>query len=482
MTPLEQAFAAHRTGQYERAIALYRQMLALDANHAAACNGLGFAYFSLGDYSSARAGFEAAIRIEPAFPEAFHGLGLIEKSWGNYEVALQHFRHAQRLRPNYVDAIAGEAGSLEALGSKKEAYDLLASLMDNGTINANLAVAYASVARHVGESERALAALRRVLDSPNLSHADQVYLNFEIGQFLDAAGDYDQAFEHFRMGNRLKGAVFDHARHVGIVNEIIRAFGRKGFPGIARAANHTDLPVFIVGMPRSGTSLVEGILAAHPNVHGAGELDFFGLFSRSLPPALVSGKTTAQLVHALDREVLDRAASEYLDLLRRLGGNTVVRITDKMPYNFFWLGFLEILFPGARVIHCMRDPRDTCLSIYSKDFTGQHNYAYDLRNIGLYYCDYRRLMSHWREVGSLPMLEVSYESLVESQELQTRSIVAFCGLPWSNACLDFHSSGRVTRTASYDQVRRPLYRSAIGRWQHYEKHLLPLISVLCDST
>lgn len=479
-TILEQAFSAHRAGQFEQAIALYLQMLALDAKHVRANHGLGLAYFFLGRYPEARASFEAAARLDPSFPEAFHGLGLIEKSWGNYDEALKHFRHAQRLRPNYVDAIAGEAGLLEAVGNKKEAYDRLALLVEKGVVNTNLAVAYANVARHVGETGHALAALRRALSVPNLAHADQVYLNFELGKLLDAAGDYAAAFEHFREGNRLKGAVFDCARHAGIVDEIIRLFDRKGFPDCARATNTSDLPVFIVGMPRSGSSLVESILAAHPGIHGAGELDFFGLFSRSLPPSLTSGKTLAQVVRALDRDTLDRVAAEYLELLRRLGGGVVSRVTDKMPYNFFWLGILELLFSRARVIHCLRDPRDTCLSIYFHDFTGQHHYAYDLRHIGLYYREYLRLMAHWREVGSLPLLEVQYETLVQSPETQLPRIIEFCGLPWDDACSRFYTTDRVTKTASYDQVRRPLYTSAVGRWRHYEAYLSPLIETLAE--
>lgn len=477
---LQQAFSAHNQGQLEQAVALYRQVLALDATHVWANNGLGLAHFALGHYSEARASFEAAVRIDPSFAEAFHGLGLIEKSWGNYDEAFKHFRHAQRLRPDYVDAIAGEAGLLEATGQRQAAYNLLASLVDKGIVNTNLAVAYANVARHLGETERAQKALRRALEVPNLAHADRVYLHFELGKLLDVIGQYDAAFGQFREGNRLKQARFDPAQHAALVNEIIRAFGEKGFPACARAGNASDLPVFIVGMPRSGTSLIESILASHPGVFGAGELDFFGLFSRALPPALASGKSISQLVHALDTATLDQVATEYLGMLRRLGGDAVVRVTDKMPYNFFWLGLFALLFPRARIIHCLRDPRDTCLSIYFQHFTGQHHYAYDLRNIGLYYREYLRLMAHWREVGTLPMLEVQYETLVQSPEMQLPRIVEFCGLPWDDACSRFHATDRVTKTASYDQVRRPLYGSAVGRWRNYETYLQPLNEALSE--
>ncbi len=477
---LQQAFGAHSQGRLDQAVALYRQVLALDATHVWANNGLGLAHFSLGHYPEARACFETATRIDPSFAEAFHGLGLIEKSWGNYDEAFKHFRHAQRLRPDYIDAIAGEAGLLEATGQRQAAYNLLVSLVNKGVVNTNLAVAYANVARHLGETERALMALRRALKAPNLAHADRVYLHFELGQLLDAMGQYDTAFEQFREGNRLKPVSFDPAQHTAVVNEIIHAFSEKGFPACARASNTSDLPVFIVGMPRSGTSLMESIIAAHPNVYGAGELDFFGLFNRSLPPALVSGKSISQLMHALDNTMLDRIATEYLDMLRRLGGDFVTRITDKMPYNFFWLGLFAMSFPRGRVIHCMRDPRDTCLSIYFHNFTGQHHYAYDLRNIGFYYREYLRLMAHWRDMETLPMLEVQYETLVQSPETQLPRIVEFCGLPWDNTCSRFYATERVTKTASYDQVRRPLYASAVGRWRHYESYLLPLIEALAE--
>ena len=475
---LQQAYSAHTQGRLEQAIAHYKQVLAQDSTHAEANYGLGLALYDLARYPESRDRFKAAVDRNSSYPEAHYGLALVEKALGNFDQAFSHLHHAQHLRPDYVDAIATEAALLEIVGRKQEAFDLLAKYIDRGLINTNLAVSFASAARHVGEDERAVTVLRRALDVPGLAQSHQRELHFELGRRLDAMKRYDEAFAHFREGNRLKGAVYDHHRQTLVVDEMMQVFGKKGFPGYARATNSSELPVFIVGMPRSGTSLVESILASHPAVFGAGELDFIGLFSRLIPSSLSGKRNMFEVLRDIDVASVSRIAHEYLAMLKRSGGDTVVRVTDKLPYNFYWLGLFTLLFPGARVIHCMRDPRDTCLSIYFQHFTGQHDYAYDLRNIGLYYREYLRLMDHWRDVGTLPMLEVQYENLVESPETQLPRIVEFCGLPWDDACSRFYASNRITKTSSYDQVRRPLYSTAVGRWRNYETHLSPLTEAL----
>jgi tetratricopeptide (TPR) repeat protein len=475
---LQQAYSAHTQGLLDQASVYYRQVLAQDPTHPEANNGFGLALYDLSRYPEAHACFRTAADRNPSYPEAHYGLALVEKALGNYDQAFSHLRRARELRADYIDAIAVEASLLELVGRKQEAFDLLAGFVDRGLVNTNLAVSFASAARHVGQEQRAVEVLSRALEVPGLALSHQRELHFELGKRLDALSRYDEAFRHFQEANRLKGAVYDPARQTRLVDELIRAFSEKGFPGYARATNASELPVFIVGMPRSGTSLVESILASHPAVFGAGELDFMGLFSRLAPPSLVAGGNIFEMMRRLDVASIDRIANEYLAMLRRLGGEAVVRVTDKMPYNFLRLGLLALFFPRARVIHCQRDPRDTCLSIYFQHFTGRHDYAYDLRHIGLYYREYRRLMAHWRELRTLPILEVQYETLVRSPETELPRIVEFCGLPWDDACSRFYATDRVTKTASYDQVRRPLYDSSVGRWRYYERHLSPLLEGL----
>lgn len=475
---LQQAYSLHTQGLLDQAISHYRQVLAQDPTHAQANYGFGLALYDRARYPEAHARFKAAADRNPSYPEAFYGLALVEKALGNFDQAFTYFRTARRLRPDYIDAIAVEADLLELVGRKQEAYDLLVEIVDRGIVNTNLAVSFAKIARHFRKEERALTVLRRALDVPGLAQSHRRELHFELGRRLDALNRYDDAFQYFREANRLKGAVFDHARHVFLVDDMIRAFESKGFPSYARATNTSDLPIFIVGMPRSGTSLVESILARHPAVYGAGELDFMGIFARLAPPTLAGARNVNELMRNIDVSTADRIANEYLTLLKRLGGDAVVRVTDKLPDNYFRLGMLAMFFPFARVIHCARDPRDTGLSIYFQHFTGSHDYAYELQNIGRYYCEYHRLMAHWREVRTLPMIDVQYETLVRSPETELPRIVAFCGLPWDDACNRFYAVDRVTKTASYDQVRRPLYGSSIGRWRNYERYMSPLFESL----
>jgi hypothetical protein len=241
-----------------------------------------------------------------------------------------------------------------------------------------------------------------------------------------------------------------------------------------------DTPIFVVGMPRSGTTLVESILAGHPQVHGAGELDDMLLLRQDLAKAHGAGKVYPDFLQTISIEILDQFATKHLARLESLS-REAARVTDKMPQNFVQLGLIDLLFPGARVIHCMRNPLDTCLSIYFQPFMQHHDYATELRNIGLYYREYLRLMDHWRSVLRIPMLDLRYEDLVENSEEQVRRLLDFCELPWDERCLRHHESGRVARTFSYNQVRKPIYKTSVARWKRYERHLGPLIEALGDA-
>jgi hypothetical protein len=231
-------------------------------------------------------------------------------------------------------------------------------------------------------------------------------------------------------------------------------------------------------MPRSGTTLVEQIVASHPGAYGAGELPDVKQMTSSMPSLWESeAPDYPHCLSYLDSEKMDRMAHAYL---RRLGeyNSDCARVVDKMPHNFFHVGLLCLLFPRARIIHCMREPADSCLSIFSKPFISQHAYGTELRTLGRYYAEYLRLMAHWREVLPGRMYEIKYEDLVSDQEHYSRELIEYCGLDWDDRCLEFYNSRRPVVTASYAQVRQPIYSSSIGRWRHYERHLQPLLDEL----
>jgi hypothetical protein len=300
---------------------------------------------------------------------------------------------------------------------------------------------------------------------------------FLLGKLYDLTGEYDRAFSSYQAGNQLIPARFNRGTHRQSIREIISSFSRERMAAFPRSANASDKPVFIVGMPRSGTSLVEQILSAHPDIHGAGELMHMHNISALIKKITHSDQDFPANLEYLTTGLLDHLADLYLQNVER-DAKHAIRITDKMPSNFRLLGLIELLFPNARVIHCIRDPRDTCLSCYFQQFTKGQHFASSLSDTAFYYNGYQRLMKHWKSVLSLPVFEVNYEEMVAGLEEMSRKLLCFLGLEWHPDCLDFHKTGRRVITASYDQVRRPLYTSSVGRWRNYRAHLDELFNGL----
>jgi hypothetical protein len=251
----------------------------------------------------------------------------------------------------------------------------------------------------------------------------------------------------------------------GFIDNLISSYTHESVSRLPRSSHSSDRPIFIIGMPRSGTTLVEQILASHPDVYGGGELKE------------ISTMVSSVRLGGLRQEDCDALARQYLKHLSELSA-TARFVTDKMPQNFLHLGFISLLFPQAHVIHCIRDPRDTCLSCFFQDFGYAHAYRYKQEVLGKYYNQYQRLMRHWRDVLDIPILDVSYEALVADQAGSTRAMLEYCDLEWDDRCLRFYENTRIANTASLDQVRRPVYTRSLGRWRHYEPYIQPLLASL----
>lgn len=321
-------------------------------------------------------------------------------------------------------------------------------------------------------THRACGYIQALLADPKTSAHDQALLHFTLGHLRDRLGDFDGAFDAVSAGNALSPVTYDPAAAERRFENLRDFFTDERLAGLARSTVRSERPVFIVGVPRSGTTLVEQILDSHSDAAGAGEL----VDIQSIEKKIGAGEAPRRLAE-LRAEDLDPHAARYLAVLDELDADAV-RVTDKLPSNFERLGLIALLFPDARVVHCVRDPLDTCLSCFFQDFRFRNAYSFSLPHLAHYYAQYTALMHRWRDVLPMPMLDVRYETLVENPAETIAELLEFCGLDWDDRCLAFHENPRVVATSSVDQVRRPIYTNSIGRAAHYSNHLKPLVQAL----
>ena len=439
---------------------------------------LGTLCFCAQQYRSAIENYSKALEYSPELPGAHVDLGKVFTTLGEFDRARQHYETVLNNNPGHLGAIAGLAILHERCGETEEAYRVVRRVVEAGHRQTTIANVYANICHRFDDCDEAVKYAESTLESLAESvRWERKVLHFTLGRRYDKLGEYDKAFRHYQQANSQFPINYDPAAHTDLVTRIIQTFSPVHMMSAPRASSRSSRPVFIVGMPRSGTSLMEQVIGSHPEVAPGGELenisDMISLDSGIIGrqggyPGGVPKLTGAQL---------DTLAETYYSSLREISADARY-VTDKMPHNFMALGLIAQLFPGARVIHCMRDPLDTCLSIYFQDFTRHHDYAVDLENIGTHYRQYLRLMRHWRNVLDIPMIEVDYRDMIENQASTVSRLLEFCDLEWNAACLDFHQSKRVVNTASYSQVTQPIYRKSVERWRHYEPYLDKLKAAL----
>jgi tetratricopeptide (TPR) repeat protein len=510
------ALACHQSGDLAGAEEWYRRALAARPGDAENHFRLGLVLAALGRADAAAGGFREAVRLRPDSAEAWNNLGNALFLQDRAGEAVPCYREAVRIRPDYAEAWLNLGNALreddrltEGLTSYREAVrlrpayarahmNLAAALLETGEVGAaeghlreclRLSPGAPQVLHTLADNglfrdgDPGPDELRARLARGGLSPADAAHLHSTLAHLLDRAGRYDDAFAHFREANRLRrdlarqaGTAFDPAEHVRLVDRLVAVFTPEYFERVRGLGSPAEEPVFVVGMPRSGSSLVEQILSHHPDVAGAGELRDFPRLVATLPERLSTAGPYPECVGRLDGPAALALADAYLGRVRERVG-PALRFTDKMLENFLHLGLVATLLPRARVVHCRRDPLDTCVSCFFQKFRGV-NYTCDLEELGLYYRQYQRLMAHWRTALPLPVLEVAYEELVADSEAGSRRLIDFCGLPWDERVLRFHENPRPVRTVSKLQVRRPIYSSSLGRWRRYAAHLAPLCQAL----
>ena len=512
----EHALAFFEENRWVEAGSLLAEICRTDPSDAEAWFKLGIVNFELNAFPQAETCFRRVIELRPDLDSGYYNLGrsleyqakhdealavyrnllqfaphvnvyknigLLLMQQGKFEEALDTYRQGQRIEPDNTLLVAAEVDIYEKLGEYDKAYACLLPYLEEGKEKTEIALRLASLSRHLNCRGEAIDLLERLLRRGGWSGNEiQITLHTALGGLLDAVGDYDRAFEHFREANNLRDCHFDSKAYTAVVDSIIRTFNSDFMQRAPRATVTGQSLIFILGMPRSGTTLVEQILASHPQVFGCGELPDIGQIGNSFEALLGIPQNYPLGVDSLTVENCNLLAEHYRRKVRELSGNSNF-VTDKMPQNFAFLGLIALLFPDAKVIHCMRDPLDTCLSCYFQNFHYSRSsmaFTADLDSLGAYYQQYQRLMRHWKATLDIALMDVNYERLVGNQEEVTREMLSFCGLPWDEQCLDFHNSSRGVYTASSDQVREPVYRRSVQRWKHYEKFIDPLKKALLN--
>ncbi len=499
--------------RHEEAIAHFETALALTPDAAATHNNFGNVLSAMKRRDDAVSHFRKAIEIRPDYFEAHNNLGNALAAEHPAE-AIVHYRKAIEINPNFAEAYNNLANVLGALEQYEEAtayyrkalaidpkmaethYCLGNALITVGRIDEGREALERAIAlaprrpefyRILGECKRFTVGDPHLLameglaeESGTFTDDDRILLNFVLAKAYDDIGRPDAAFRHLREANSLRRTQvdYDEANTLGLHERTIRIFTSELMREKAGLGDQSTAPVFVLGMPRSGTTLIEQLLASHPKVYGAGELlalhnAVYGFFS---PDGL--SRPFPEAATAMTADQFRSLGEHYIRTVTAIAPGAE-RITDKALGNFVFIGLVRIALPNARIIHARRNPVDTCLSCFSKLFTSELLYTYDLGELGRYYKSYETLMEHWRAV--LPqdaMLEVQYEDLVEDFEPHARRIIAYCGLEWDDRCLSFHKTQRPVRTASATQVRQPIYRTAVNRWRPYQNMLQPLLDEL----
>lgn len=461
--------------QLQQANYLYQQVLQLEPENIVALNGLGLIAMQAGMLSLAVEFLTAANEINPEHLAINKNLALAYTRLSRFNEAILQYICILDIDENNTEAHAElarlnlQAGHLDlALHHYRYAFELNPEDPEN----------FHGIVQLDSESLTAadIDTVENILNKWDLALEKRSSFYYSLGNVYDACGRYDEAFANYSVANIGigKGITFDAEKHAAYVTDIIHTYSSglfKKYTG--RDLNQSNQPVFIVGMPRSGTTLVEQILASHSDIFAAGELSLIEDISRKID--IDDDHDFFKPVKDNSKESLKKIAQFYLNSINNLAINNAQKnpliISNKQPANFIHLGLIALLFPNARIIHCKRNPLDVCLSCYFQNFSVDHDYAFDLKAVAKYYQQYERLMAHWKKVLPIEIHTVNYEEMVKNTESTSKTLIEFIGLDWQEGCREFYKTKRQVNTASQVQVRKNIYHSSLNRWLHYEKYL-----------
>ncbi|MBT8071796.1 MAG: sulfotransferase [Gammaproteobacteria bacterium] len=476
---LQQAVRAHSAGDLALAESAYRALIAEKIRTPDIYCKLAAVCVQTGRRGEAVRLWKMALAIDPGYLEASMNLADSYQLSGDLERSEKLYRriiadHKQLHVARYL-----LANLLKSQGKFAEASEFYAAVMEQQPDYTQAHFSYAQIHKYRDRADPHIGQMLDLLRSGDLQPGNRIQLSFALAKAFENIGDYAAAFEHLKTGNDLRKVEFNYdiESDRALIRSIIRCFSQEEMSRIKVPGEDSRRPIFILGMPRSGTSLVEKIIASHSDVHGAGELEYiFALGTR----LFLQRSADFQFGHldAYPRSAFEEFGRAYLAQIRALNDQAGC-VTDKMPFNMMMIGLIRLALPNARIIHCVRDARDTCLSIYKQNFTtGNYRFAYDLKAIAQFHNEYERLMRHWHDVIPGAIYDVSYEALTHDPETEIRKLLAACDLEWQQRCLDFDKTGGVVRTASAYQARQPMYTSSVRLWEKYQPFIQPMLEEL----
>lgn len=513
---LQSAKMAHKANNFREAETGYRRILSMNPRHAEATHLLGLIAIGAGMIADGIDLLEKAVALEPKNLRILLDLARAHREIGHMEETAKVLRRAEKIAPNEPLVIAQLADVLKLTGDYEEALEIA----DRGLVlNPRIAqffatkattleklkrydeaiavcreafkladdaqaeppmmitMVFAQIAPRVGLSDEAVERVNRGLEQPNVHPQERMTALFALANIEAERDNHEKAFDLYQQANSAIEKRWKADMHSQVVDSLIGMYSPERCKQMKRSHNAAETPVFIVGMPRSGTTLVEQILGAHPEVEPFGELLDIWDAARRLSRMTGAQYMTPQFMDALTTKQLDEVAQRYI-ARHRSQARGAKRVTDKLPTNFLNLGFIAQALPGARIIHCVRDPMDTCWSNFTMHYTSDLPFARDLSDLGQYYRDYQRLMEHFKSALDLPILDVRYEELVDDIEGQSKRMLDFLELDWDESVLRYYESDRRILTASSEQANKPIYTSSIGRYKPYESMLGDLKAAL----
>ncbi|MDE2384599.1 MAG: sulfotransferase [Alphaproteobacteria bacterium] len=509
---LQQGLGLQRDGKFLEAERFYQMVLQQAPEMPEANNLMGTIAMEAEDFSTAVEYLEKAVAGLPRDPLIRHNIGSALMSLNDLHAAIGHFRKALEIKPGQVETLGLMATCYNRMGRSSDALPLAekALRMDEGNVTARMAKADGLInlgrmdeaviylkqsiaagiavprafqslaaARKFSADSEELAAVKLALSGDGFSEEEKSSLHYAAAKMSNDAKLFDAAMEHYLAAKAVSAKAYDIGSYERRIDSFSNFFNPLFFGARQNHGDPSQKPVFIVGMPRSGTTLTEQIISSHHDVAGAGELAEMTAIARSLGDNPRSQDRYLARLSALSVEESRALAQRYLKFIARTSLDAA-RITDKMPHNFEHVGLISLLFPNATIIYCRRDAIDNCLSCYMNAFSEAHAYNTDLAKLGRYYRAHDRLMKHWQKVLPGRILENVYEKLVDDQEGQSRKLIAHCNLEWDPACLNYTENDRSVTTISRWQVRQPIYKTSMKRWKPYEKYLGPLIAALGD--